>query len=237
MKKAPREIPLRYDDGFRGGTLTTVVLVLVLAVVALDLSGVTALGPMTLVTVACAGLGCFFVIYLVWTHLVFSRTEPADGIRIAAAQYQRRIPVLSRLLGFDSTQDWVVSAAAAALAAAIAAAIYGAADGGAILMMFALLTAAGAWATVAYAFALRYFRMHAAGERFSFGALDDPGFGDFLTLSLMISSAGSLAAAEPSTRAGLRAVRTHSVIAFVFNAIVVAMTVSLLAGLISAIGA
>ena len=119
---------------------------------------------------------------------------------------------------------------------AIAAAVYGAGDGGPVLTVVALLTAASAWATVVYAFGLRYLRLHAAGESFAFDIGDEPEFGDFLAMALMISAAGVLTAAAPRTRAGLRAVRTHTVITFVFNAIVVAMTVSLLAGLIATLG-
>ena len=64
------------------------------------------------------------------------------------------------------------------------------------------VTVAASWATVVYAFGLRYFRMHSAGT--------------------------------PRTRLGLTAVRTHTFISFTFNALVVAMAVSLITGFIAA---
>ena len=52
----------------------------------------------------------------------------------------------------------------------------------------------------------------------------------------MVSSIGAMSAGTPRTRAGLRAVRTHTYIAFIFNALVVAMTVSILGSLIAGLG-
>lgn len=96
-----------------------------------------------------------------------------------------------------------------------------------------LTTTAGAWTTVTYAFALRYFRLHAAGERIEFDIDEDPRFLDFVSMAVMVSSVGAMSAGTPRTRAGLSTVRSHTALAFVFNAFVVAMVVSLVAGLIA----
>lgn len=84
-----------------------------------------------------------------------------------------------------------------------------------------------------YTYALRYLRLHSAGETFRFEFDDAPGFTDFLSFTLMLSSAGSHSAAVPITRPGLRAIRSHTVIAFVFNALIIAMTVSLITNLVA----
>lgn len=99
--------------------------------------------------------------------------------------------------------------------------------------LIVILTAAGSWVLMAYSFALRYFRLHAAGESITFGIAEPPEFEDFVTMALLISATGSHSGGTPTTRAGLRAVRAHSIIAFVFNALVIAMIVSLMTGFIS----
>lgn len=49
----------------------------------------------------------------------------------------------------------------------------------------------------------------------------------------MISSVGALSGGTPKTRAGLNAARTHTFLGFAFNALVVAMVVSLVTGLVA----
>lgn len=222
-------VPLRFDDGFRGAVATGPTIVAFVVIVSrgdsIDRGALTMAG--------CGAVILSFGTYLLWTHLVFSRTPPADLTRIAALQQQRRPSRLSRGLGFDSAESVAVSVAFAALAAAVAASVLGGWEGGAILALFALLTAATAWVTVVYAFALRYLRLHAAGERFRFAFEDEPEFSDFLATALMISSAGALSASTPTTRTGVKAVRSHAVIAFAFNALVIAMIVSLVTGLVT----
>lgn len=190
-----------------------------------------------LTMIGCAALILSFGAYLIWTHLIYARAPRARLMRIAAAQHRRRPSRLARMLGFDSAENLAISVAFAALAGAVATAVLGGREGGGVLTLLALLTATTAWITVVYAFALRYLRLHAAGEHFRFEIEDEPEFSDFLATALMISSAGALAASSPTSRAGLRAVRTHTVIAFAFNALVIAMTVSLMSGLIGTIGA
>ncbi len=97
--------------------------------------------------------------------------------------------------------------------------------------------AATAWVMVVYAYALAYLHLHAAGESFAFEHDDELTFRDFAGLALMVSSAGSHIPAVPTTRAGTRAMRGHTVIAFVFNALVIAMTVSLITNLVAAYAA
>lgn len=228
-------VSLRYDDGFRGAVTMgpAVVAFIVIAVL------VSRSGPMDRVGLTMVGCGAMilsFGAYLIWTHLVFARTPHVELMHITAAQQRRRPSRLARGLGFDSAENLAVSVAFAALAGAVAAAALGGREGGALLALLALLTAATAWITVVYAFALRYLRLHAAGERFRFEFEDAPEFSDFLATALMISSAGALSASTPVTRAGVRAVRSHAVIAFTFNALVVAMIVSLITGLVTTLG-
>lgn len=130
----------------------------------------------------CGAFTLFFLVYLVWTHRLFSRTAPDVAMRIAAAQHTGRASHLSRLLGLKSAEDW---------------------------------------------------GMHVAGETITFDIDEDPTFVDFLSMAVMVSSVGAMSAGTPRTRLGLSAVRTHTFISFAFNAIVVAMAVSLITGFIA----
>lgn len=184
----------------------------------------------------CGAFTLFFLVYLIWTHRLFSRTEPHTASRIAAAQHTERASRLSRLLGLKSAEDWGMSAAFIALFVSVAAAVIGAREGGVWLPLIVLVTVAASWATVVYAFGLRYFRMHSAGETITFDIAEEPIFADFLSMAVMVSSVGAMSAGTPRTRLGLTAVRTHTFISFAFNALVVAMAVSLITGFIAAGG-
>lgn len=236
-RPSTREIPLRYEDSFRGGVAIVASLAGVIAgILPLLIGGAPddRLGTFSSVLLAaCLGLSLFSLVYLVWTHRLFARTEPDEARRIAAIQHRTGPGRFARLLWFGGTEGWALTAAATALVFAIAALLIGAHRNGVWLPALVLLTAATSWATVVYAFALRYFRLHSAGERIDFDIAEDPVFVDFLSMSVMVSSVGAMSAGTPRTRAGLSAVRTHTFIAFAFNALVVAMVVSLLTTVIA----
>ncbi|GAB2552215.1 DUF1345 domain-containing protein [Leucobacter ruminantium] len=240
-RRSPRTIPLRYDDGFRGAiAMVASFLVLLIVALAVALTDLGALRDLPwFMTGACLGLAGFSFIFVIWTHRVFTGASPEEAKRIAGKQYLQGPSRISRLLGFGDEGNWALTAAATALVVAIAAAAIGARSGGLWLPVLVLATAASSWATMVYAFALRYFRLHSAGECIEFD-LDpetegEPRFIDFVSMSVMVSSVGALSAGHPRTRAGLAAVRTHTFIAFAFNALVVAMTVSLVTALITSV--
>ena len=181
----------------------------------------------------CVSFTAFFVVYIAWTHRLLSREDARTVTRLAALQHRRGASTLSKALGLRSAEEWGVTAAATALVISIAAAVVGARDGGLLLPLLVLVTVASTWVSVVYAFALRYLRLHAAGERIDFGLDEDPEFGEFLSMAVMVSAVGALSGGTPRTRAGLTAVRVQTVVAFAFNTIVVAMAVSLITGLVT----
>ncbi len=189
------------------------------------------------IALACVATALSSLAYLIWTHLLFTRAPHERAMRIAAAQYRKKRGPLARWFGTGQSHDagsMSLSAAGLTLVLAIAAILVGGSGRGLLLAALVLATAATSWATMLYSFALRYFRLHAAGERITFDIDEAPDFTDFISMSTMVSSVGAMSAGTPRTRAGLRAVRTHTWIAFMFNALVVAMTVSILGGMVSA---
>ncbi|QEW02531.1 DUF1345 domain-containing protein [Microbacterium lushaniae] len=239
-RRTHRVVPRAYDDTFRSLLSTAAALCLTTGgVTALALTGAAALPDLLgtgahLLSVLCVFWTLFAVIYLSWTHVRYTRCPPGELRRIADVQHHRRPSGAELMLGFGSTGTGTVSAALIALIGALGSAVIGIGpqDGGRVLIV--LLTVASSWATMVYAFALRYLRLDAAGERISFDIDEAPEFEDFLSMSVMVSSIGALSAGTPRTGAALRAVRTHTLFAFVFNAFIVAMTVSLVVGLVTA---
>ncbi|EYT53739.1 hypothetical protein H490_0109940 [Leucobacter sp. UCD-THU] len=58
----------------------------------------------------CATFSVFFLLYLLWTHRLFSRTAPAEALRIAATQHRRGASRLSRVIGLKTVEDWSMTA-------------------------------------------------------------------------------------------------------------------------------
>ncbi len=235
-RRKNREIPLVFDDNFRGAFTYTLIPVAVVAAILLGFRD--AVDVVSMLVVLCALVVVTSVVYLVWTHLLFTRTPHEIASRIAAAQHRKRSSVLARLLGLNQQDAGSLSLSSAALAiiVAIATILVGGGTEGIWLPLIVLATAATSWATMVYSFALQYYRLHSGGERISFDIDEDPEFTDFVSMSVMVSSVGALSAGTPRTRASLKAVRTHTYIAFIFNALVVAMTVSILGSLITSLG-
>lgn len=106
------------------------------------------------------------------------------------------------------------------------------------------LTIACAWTFVHLVFALHYAhefydRIDAAGpdEARQHGGLkipgtDQPGYDDFLYFSFIIGVAGQTADIAITTRAMRRVSLAHSIIAFVFNATVLALAINIAASLL-----
>lgn len=237
-RRVQREFALRYDDGFRGlcsllGSAPPIASAIIFMRVN-DQSFVT--NAVLTFAALCASFTLFFAIYLIWTHRVFARGDEGEVLCVAKLQHNQGASGISRAIGMRTAEDWAMSAAVTALMVSGAAAILGARESGFWLPLLVLVTVAMAWATVAYAFALRYLRLHAAGETIEFDIVEKPAFGDFLSMAVMVSAVAATSAGTPRTRAGLLTMRTQTYISFAFNAIVVAMAVSLITSLVVSAG-
>ena len=189
---------------------------------------------MTLFGGMCTMLTINSLLYIVWTHRVFGAGDAKAAREIAREQEQRGPSRFAKWFGFARVEDWAMTAALSALVVAIVAAVIGASVMEPWLLALVLVTAGTAWTTMVYAFALRYLRLDAGGQRIDFDIDEEPEFSDFVSFSVMISSVGALSPGTPRTRAGLKAVRTHTYLAFAFNTLVVAMIVALVTGNFSA---
>jgi len=94
------------------------------------------------------------------------------------------------------------------------------------LPVLGLFTVAGSWGLMVVAYAEQYLRLHLQGED-----MDLPGdegaveFGDLLSISVAVST---MVGTRTTSRRVRTAVRSHTLVAFAFNTVIVAMTLSLL---------
>lgn len=168
----------------------------------------------------------FTVLYLIWTHRLFARMSSGQLREVAAVQGRSKASLSDELSGLGGASSWSVNAAVTAVLASVALMMFSDRLPHLLAPALAVGMAASSWATMAYAFALRYLRLDAQGACFDFVVERPLRFTDYLSHSLMVSTLSG-AAATPTTRPALHAQRTHAVLAFIFNAVVVALTVSL----------
>ncbi|MGO2050304.1 MAG: DUF1345 domain-containing protein, partial [Microbacterium sp.] len=95
-----------------------------------------------------------------------------------------------------------------------------------------ILCVASSWTLMVYAFALEFLRVNAADDRvhIDLETGDDMIFGDYLTLTVLLSTMAATVSAKIRSREAWVLVRSNVLFAFVFNSVIVAMVVSLLLG-------
>ncbi|PPG39992.1 DUF1345 domain-containing protein [Pseudoclavibacter sp. RFBA6] len=193
----------------------------------------------------------FGAVYLIWTHLAYRN---ADTVQLRVASRQERITKRRwwhRLVGYGGATDWTTAGAMVAVALTIAIAQEPAFRDQTIFVVLGLATVAASWALMVYAFALEYLRLDATAATESAVGLEgapaleqecarrpeivfpfeeEPRFGDYLTLAVLMSTMAATASAEITSRRGWRIARTNVVLAFSFNSVIVAMMVSVLFG-------
>jgi len=175
----------------------------------------------------------FGAVYLVWTHLAYSRQD-VETLRLRA---RRELDVQRRwwwpLVGFGGASSWTLSAALAAVFVTVVIAQTPAYRGSLLYVALGLLCVACSWALMVYAFALQYLRLQAGADGVEHIEMEMAGparFGDYLTLSILLSTMAATVSATIRTRQAWMLVRTNVLFAFTFNSVIVAMVVSLLLG-------
>ncbi|WP_309630270.1 DUF1345 domain-containing protein [Brevundimonas sp.] len=171
-----------------------------------------------------AGWDAGVALFLMLTFLKLARTRSVDAIRARAAELDEAgVAVLPLSL----------LAAAASVAVVISEAASGStAIGKGVEALLTLGTVAASWLFVHVLFGLhyahRFYAPEAGGDRggLLFPGDDQPDYWDFLHFSLIIGVASQTADVQIADR-GIRRLSTiHSVTAFVFNTVLVALAVN-----------
>lgn len=178
----------------------------------------------------------FGAIYLVWTHLAYSRHGPrALGMR-ARRENEVHRRWWTALIGYGGASSWTLTAALTAIFVTVVIAQNPDYRSDLLYVALGLLCVASSWALMAYSFALQYLRLDASGSKngaqhhIEMGIEGDTQFGDYLTLAILLSTMAATVSARIRTREAWLVVRTNVLFAFTFNSVIVAMVVSLLLG-------
>jgi uncharacterized membrane protein len=160
--------------------------------------------------------------------------SPDDIRALAARDDEGRATILTLILVAA-----VASVAAVALELSLAKEAHGLERGVRIALAFA--TVASSWFMVQLVFALHYahgyYDCNTAAKQdvggLSFPGTDAPDYWDFLHFSVIIGVASQTADIQITSKSLRRLGTVHSLFAFAFNTVIVALTINLLAGLFS----
>ncbi len=166
-------------------------------------------------------------VYLALSWRAHSRMSSARLLEYAGAQHARRRWWWS-FLGAGSAENWTLSGGLLATLLVILGARVGYFDGSAPPMVVGLGAVTTAWVVMVYSFALRYAEVYARGD-LEIPFTTRPTLRDFVTISVLASTLFDRIAV-PRTSQAAGAFRSHALLAWVVNTILVAMCVTILFG-------
>jgi uncharacterized membrane protein len=173
---------------------------------------------------------CAAVVYLTWTWLIVGRLDPA-GTREHATRYRDN----------DST-PWILDVAV--LIASVASLggvgyllVAGAIGGDVAAAVVGALSVVAAWVTVHTVYTLRYARLFYGGDEpggIDFHEGDDyrPDYGDFAYLAFTLGMTYQVSDTDLVDRPVRMAALRHSLLSFLLGAIILAITINLVASLL-----
>ncbi|PPH95200.1 hypothetical protein C5C95_16875 [Rathayibacter sp. AY1B7] len=147
------------------------------------------------------------------------------------ARGERRL--LSRMAGATGATGTTLPAAVPAIVVTVAIAQRTESRSEPLSIAAALLAVASSWVLMVLSVAQACLRLESRSPRRSqvrFAFEEAPHFSDDATLALLLSTTAATVSAEIRSREGWRLVRTNVVIASAFDSVIIAMTVSLLFG-------
>jgi uncharacterized membrane protein len=167
------------------------------------------------------------VAYLTWTWLIVARLD-ADGTRAHATKYAE-----------DDSTPWILDLAMlVASVASLGGVGYllaaGSAGGDIGAAVVGTLSVAAAWVTVHTVYMLRYARLYYTGEEggIDFHQTDEPDYADFAYLAFTLGMTYQVSDTDIGARPIRMAALRHALLSFLLGAIVLAITVNLVASLL-----
>lgn len=177
-----------------------------------------------------AGWDAGVALFLILTVIKLMRARSVDAIRARAAELDEAGALVLPLS--------LLAAAASVVVVVAEAAAPSSGIGRGVEAALTLGTVGASWLFVHVIFGLHYaHRFYAPGQKGDRGGLlfpgeDEPDYWDFLHFSLIIGVASQTADVQIADRALRRLSTVHSVTAFVFNTVLVALAVNLAVNLI-----
>jgi uncharacterized membrane protein len=169
--------------------------------------------------------GVYGPIFLGLTHVAFGSLRGiALRDRLQRSDEQRR---LVRLLFLGGPKTWATTIVTIGVVAVVLLAT-GDARQSLWLVGACVLCVVGTWVLLVAVFAVEYMRMWANESSLRFPGEDDPTFADFLYLSVQLSTTFSSSDVELVATPARRLATVHSIVAFAYSTVIVAVFASLL---------
>lgn len=171
----------------------------------------------------------YFTLYQLATWWVFHRAD-ADQLERRIRLTTPRTRAQRRLITWtgSGTRSWALTAAFFALAAVSTIALVETLRTNPVIIAASLLVVATSWTMVVYAYAVAYLRKAVEAGGLEFPDQHRPVWSDYFYLSVQIMTTFSSSDVTVSTTPMRRMVTGHSLIAFIFNTVIVALLVSTL---------
>lgn len=169
----------------------------------------------------------YFVTYQVLTWWVFHRAEPPElNLWIRSSTPHGRAAKRQQKLAGGSGPSWAVQAAVLGLAAVLVIAFRADLRQDLAVLCTGTAVVIVSWSMVAVAYAVEYLRENSEHPGLVFPGDSQLAFWDYLYLACQVSTTFSSSDVEITTTRMRRRITGHSVVAFAFNSIIVAMLVS-----------
>jgi uncharacterized membrane protein len=166
------------------------------------------------------------LVFIAWVWLSVGRADAAATARIARAEDASRVAAESVLLA-AGTASLVAVASTLSQASAVTAPARG------LLTALAVGSVALAWTSVHTVYALRYARLYYSYPEggVDFGS-QAPDYADFAYLALTIGMTFQVSDTDLTAKRVRRVALQHALLSFVFGAVILAITVNSVAGLL-----
>lgn len=184
-----------------------------------------------IVGMALSGLTGFLLIFGLYVALTWRTFRRATSAELRSWIHRTTPPSRTRvrwLVSGGGASSWSVQAAALALTAVIVVTFIEVLRHNVVVVVLGLLVVVASWVLVIIAFALHYARENATVPGLEFPGTAEPVWWDYFYLSSQVSTTFSASDVTVLNTAMRRHVTAHSVIAFVFNTVIVALMVSAL---------
>lgn len=142
----------------------------------------------------------FGAVYVGFTALAFGRLDHAELLRVAELSAPRSR--MERWFGYGGASSWTISGAVFAAVLSVTIAQNPTFHGSMFYVLLGLAAVATSWAVMVCSYALAYLRLSAGGERIDFDLDEPPRFGDFLSVSVLVSAMAAMSGMAVRGRRG-----------------------------------
>ena len=171
----------------------------------------------------------YFVIYQVLTWWALRRADADQLVEWARQTTARSVQQrrLERWTG-SGVRVWALSAAMFALVTVLAVLLVPALRANPVILVASLLVVCTGWSMLVYAYAVAYLRQAADNGGLAFPDGAEPVWSDYVYLAVQVNATFSSSDVEVTSTPMRRLVTGHTLLAFLFNTVVVALLVSVL---------